>query len=93
MIRTHRIMFIPPYPLVADSSRTYGETSKGSQQGIHNFFRALLFRSYELNVDLLRTKLFSDKMKTHVDMLAPSRTKRVLSLRYGSLVILENPDT
>ena len=31
-------------------------------------------------------------METHVNVFAPSRTKRVLSQRYGPLIILKNPD-
>ena len=49
----------------------------------------LVFRSYELNVDLLRAKQLSNKMKTYVDMLAPSRRKKVLTQRDGPLTILK----
>ena len=31
-------------------------------------------------------------MEMHVDVFAPGRTKRVLSQRYGPLIILKNPE-
>ena len=44
--------------------------SKGSRQII----RVLLFRSFKLNIDNFRTKY---EMEQYVDVLAPSRSKRV----------------
>ena len=51
---TRRTMLIPPYSPY-NSTRTYDILKRGRSKGFRQNIRMLLFRSYELNVDLLST--------------------------------------
>ena len=65
---------------------------RGRSKTFRQNIRKLLLRNYTLNIDLLGMKELSDEIETHVNVLAPSRAKRVLSQSYGPLIILKNPN-
>ena len=81
------------HPPTVGSTKTCGEIYKGSQQGISSKYPRAALPKSQAECHLLRNKSLSNEMETHVNVFAPSRTKRVRSQRYGPLIILKNPDT
>ena len=80
------------HPPTVDSTKPV-RFKRGRSQEFRQNIRVLVFRNYKLNVNLLRTEETSNEMETHVNVFAPSRTKRFSAKRFGPLIILKKTDT
>ena len=83
-------MFTPltHHPTVG-STKTYGEILKGLQQGISSKYPRAALPELRIEYQFSLHEVALGRNGTHIYVVAPRRTKRVLSQCYGPLIILQ----